>query len=179
MSSDSRAPGKPHGLRSTPIQLRGNVSEFASIHRLQPHGAERLRAVLSHGVGAEILGMLGIVHFAHWYLLDGERLLFCCCYDGDAGDYVEALEQNSDTLYEIWRHCIGCPDREPPDELVEFITSGQTQTLAFYGAYPSLRVAQIRKFADLQAKVVNFQKDLAKPTPDTDFGAAGVGPEND
>ncbi len=37
------------------------------------------------------LGKASGIHFAHWHLIDGRRLLFCSNYDGSFGGYLDAF----------------------------------------------------------------------------------------
>ncbi|MGI9304306.1 MAG: hypothetical protein ACR2RB_16620 [Gammaproteobacteria bacterium] len=157
------------------IHLEGGVSELTTMHELKPGGVERIRAFLASPNGREVISTLEEVHFARWFVIDGDRLVFCSDFVGQLDDFFARLAIRSDFSHNIWRHCVGCPAPEPVSELMQFIASGQIQTLGFYCAYPTLSVPQIRKLVDWQRKFMTLQKELARPMrKDSLASAVGV-----
>jgi len=119
---------------------------------------------------SEATTMLGLIRTARWFVartqdFDGYTLFFISQFDGSLDKYFDDFVLNGkENLLKVWGQCVGCPTG--PDstarDVVQYIARGQIKTLACYDVAPSLSIGQIYKAADWYEKTLNFQRAVAK-----------------
>ncbi len=135
----------------------------------------RVLDALPTGDGSPLARVPG-THFARWVLIDNvvyqggrqrrdslrvPRLLFTSNFDGaqeggrDA--YVELLRSGlGGTADTIWSHCEGYPGSDDAAAFARYFATHQVDTSLFFGAYPTLKVEQVRASLDAHKRLLGL-----------------------
>ena len=99
------------------------------------------------------LGGIPSIHFAHWFTIDGGRLVFFSNYDGSWVNYIgDFIDKTAKGLTAVWSNTEGCPKAEKiytagaKDEqrFKAWTRNHQVFTDVWYSAYPELTVDNIK-----------------------------------
>ena len=94
-----------------------------------------------------ILFTIGTLHFARFVVLGETTLAFVSEYDGDLRDYIMDFTRHLGPVFDAVFARVVDPPPTPvaknADALLEWVKAHNLEPLAFYSAYPSLRVQDI------------------------------------
>ena len=163
-----------YGLRPT-VRLADNISPFAALFTLRQDDPEGHARAIAEQIGspefAEAVSKMALIHVFSMSRVGRDQILFQTNFDADVVSYFEAFKDLDGPLREILTHFEGAPGSGAEfSELLEFIASMQADVIAYYCAYPTLTVNQIRRDADWRQKVIDLQKSLARPADNTGWG---------
>jgi hypothetical protein len=96
---------------------------------------------------------IGTIHFARFVALNETTLVFISEYDGTLEDYIMDFTKSLGPLFDtIFKHVVDAPPTpiaKNAEALLEWVKTHNPEPLAFYSAYPSLRVQDIKAKAEL------------------------------
>ena len=94
---------------------------------------------------------IGTLHFARFVLLGETTLAFVSEYDGDFRDYIMDFTKFLGPVFDtVFAHVVNPPPTpvaKNAEALIEWVKAHNLDPLAFYSAYPSLRVQDIKASA--------------------------------
>ncbi|MDJ0707472.1 MAG: hypothetical protein QNJ46_29715 [Leptolyngbyaceae cyanobacterium MO_188.B28] len=165
-----------YGLRET-VRLADNVTPFAALLTLKqddPDGhAKALAEITGSAEFAEKVNEMAMIHIFCLTRINRDQILFQTNFDADVVTYFEGFKDLEAELRAVIGHFEGSPS---PDSdftgLIEFMAAHQADVIQYYCAYPELTVNQIRRDADWRMKVIELQRNLAKPPGKVVWGQA-------
>jgi hypothetical protein len=99
----------------------------------------------------EAADTIGTLHFARFVVLNETTLAFVSEYDGDLRDYLMDFTKHLGPVFDAIFARVVNPPATPvaknAEALIEWVTAHNVDPLAFYCAYPSLRVQDIKALA--------------------------------
>jgi hypothetical protein len=94
---------------------------------------------------------IGTLHFARFVALGETTLGFVSEYDGDFRDYIMDFTKHLGPLFDtVFSHVVDPPPTpvaKNAEALIDWVKAHNLDPLAFYSAYPSLAVSDIRALA--------------------------------
>lgn len=156
------------------FKTRGDgATEVTLIHKIKDGKGPDVRNVVETIANSELEDTFWAseeIHFLRIFLIDDDtRLVFISNFDGAVDSYLsDFLVHMPDHLDLLWQHCEGYPERGAGGDFrgfMEFIVSGYVPCQFFFAAYPDATVKQVWRALDWMKKAMNFQRELARPTP--------------
>lgn len=165
-----------YGLHET-VRLAENITPFAALITLKqddPDGhAKALADITGSAEFAEKVNEMAVIHIFCLTRISRDQILFQTNFDADVVTYFEGFKDLEAELRTLISHFEGAPDADSDfTGLIEFMAAQQVEVFQYYCAYPELTVNQIRRDADWRMKVIELQRDLAKPPGKAVWGQA-------
>lgn len=165
-----------YGLRPT-VRLADNVTPFAALFDLRSDDPEGHARAVCQLVGTKEFGdavsEMALIHIFSLTRIGERQLLFQTNFDTDVVSYFEAFKDLETPLRAVLAHFEGAPGQDAGfTALLEYVAARQVEVAAYYCAYPTLTVNQIRRDADWRAKMIDLQKSLARPAGKSVWGQA-------
>jgi hypothetical protein len=99
----------------------------------------------------EAADTIGTLHFARFVVLGDTTLAFVSEYDGDLHDYIMDFTKHLGPVFDaVFARVVDPPPlpvAKNAEALLEWVKAHDVEPLAFYSAYPSLRVQDIKALA--------------------------------
>lgn len=165
-----------YGLRDT-VRLAENITPFAALITLKQDDPDSHAKALADLTGsvefAEKVNEMAVIHIFCLTRISHDQILFQTNFDADVVTYFEGFKDLEAELRALISHFEGAPGSDSDfTGLIEFMAAQQVDVIQYYCAYPELTVNQIRRDADWRQKVIELQRDLAKPPGKAVWGQA-------
>jgi hypothetical protein len=140
-----------------------------------------LRSMDSNRYGSPLAGV-EIIHMARFVVIDhlayqgipakrdglkSRYLLFTCDFDGETVDVLtgKLIAGTSETVDEIWTHCVGYPGLEQRDRLTAYFEDCQLTTTLFLADRPDDEVASILRALMYKRGFTEFVESCQRKRP--------------
>ena len=138
-------------------------SLITAIADIKPGRLEELQSTFAAFQTPELLAQLsniGLIHFAHWAIIDNDtRLVFVTNFDGNWDDYLdEFIAKGADELDVVFGHCVGYPEGGCRDveTFKQYIRDHEYKAAVSYTAYPDATVIDVQKALRIRQKFEAF-----------------------
>ncbi|MEM6354104.1 MAG: hypothetical protein AAF844_00265 [Pseudomonadota bacterium] len=163
-----------YGLRPT-VRLADNVTPFAALFDLKKDDSEGAAKAVCQLIGTKEFGdavsEMALIHIFSLTRIGTSQMLFQTNFDTDVVSYFEAFKDLETPVRAVLTHFEGAPGSDAEfTAVLEFFASRQVEVAAYYCAYPTLTVNQIRRDADWREKMIDLQKSLVQPAGKSVWG---------
>jgi hypothetical protein len=94
-------------------------------------------------------------------------LLFTSAFDGEMKHYFRNFALNlTEDIDRVWGNCQGYPGARDFDRLWQYVKQHQVETRAFYNAYRTLTVPEIKKLEEFKTGKDGFDSVIRRAQPD-------------